>query len=327
MRAIEISKFGSPDVLQLCQRPIPTLQQGEVLIKVHAAGINRPDVLQRLGKYPVPQGASDLPGLEIAGEIIDGDLKNSPFKLGDAVCALIQGGGYAEYCAAPLSLCLPVPKNLNMLEAASLPETFFTVWSNVFDRAQIQTGESLLVHGGTSGIGVAATQIAHALGHTVYTTVGSDEKRTRSEQLGATRAINYKTEDFVSIIQELTHQQGVNVILDMIAGSYLPRNIQCLADDGRIAIIALQDGKKANLDLIPILTRRLHITGSTLRARSTEFKTKIAQQLQTHIWPFLEQQKIKPVIHQIFPLEHAAAAHALMETNQHIGKIMLTLHS
>ena len=323
MRAIEITQPGAPDVLQLCERPIPVLKAGEVLIKVHAAGVNRPDVLQRLGHYPVPPGASDLPGLEVAGQIVDGDLAGSPFKTGDMVCALVQGGGYAEYCAAPWQQCLPVPTGLSALEAASLPETMFTVWSNVFDRAQLSGGDTLLVQGGSSGIGVTAIQVAAALGHRVFATAGSDEKCRACEALGAERAINYRSEDFVQVVKELTGGKGVDVVLDMVAGEYVAREIDCLADDGRIALIALLGGAKATLDLGQVLRRRLSISGSTLRPRPVAFKAAIAARLQATVWPLLAAGKIKPVIYRSFPLEQAAQAHALMESSEHVGKIML----
>lgn len=323
MRAIEIKQPGGPEVLQLCERPMPVLKSGEVLIKVHAAGVNRPDVLQRLGHYPVPPGASDLPGLEVAGEIVDGDLSNSPFKKGELVCALVQGGGYAEYCAAPLQQCLPLPAGLTALEAASLPETFFTVWSNVFDRAGLSGGDTLLVQGGTSGIGVTAIQMATAMGHRVFATAGSDDKCRACEALGAERGINYKTEDFVEIVKELTGGKGVDVVLDMVAGDYVAREINCLADDGRIALIALLGGAKATVDLGQVLRRRLSISGSTLRPRPLAFKAAIAWRLQEKVWPLIEAGKIRPVIFKTFPLEQAAEAHALMESSTHIGKIML----
>ncbi|MES3024776.1 MAG: NAD(P)H-quinone oxidoreductase [Pseudomonadota bacterium] len=325
MRAIEITQPGSPEVLQLCERPVPTLKAGEVLIRVHAAGVNRPDVLQRMGRYPVPPGASDLPGLEVAGEIVDGDLAGSAFQMGQMVCALVQGGGYAEYCAAPLQQCLPLPSGLTPLEAASLPETFFTVWSNVFDRAQLAIGETLLVQGGSSGIGVAAIQIATALGHQVYATAGSDDKCRACEALGAVRAINYRNADFSAEVKALTGGKGVDVILDMVGGNYLPREIDCLADDGRIALIALLGGAKAEIDLGQVLRRRLSISGSTLRARPVAFKAAIAWRLQERVWPLIEQGKIRPVIFQTFPLEQASAAHSLMESSSHVGKIMLSL--
>lgn len=323
MRAIEITQPGKPEVLQLCERPTPALKAGEVLIKVHAAGINRPDVLQRLGKYPVPPGASDLPGLEVAGEIVDGDLDGSDFKKGDLVCALVQGGGYAEYCAAPRAQCLPVPQGLSALEAATLPETYFTVWSNVFDRARLSAGESLLVQGGSSGIGVTAIQLARALGHRVFATAGSADKCRAVEALGAERGINYRDEDFVAVVKELTNGKGVDVILDMVAGDYVAREIDCLADDGRLVVIALLGGARADLDMGQVLRRRLTVTGSTLRPRPVDFKAAIARQLREHAWPLFAQGKIKPVIHQVFPLAQAAQAHALMESSTHVGKIVL----
>jgi NADPH:quinone reductase len=297
-----------------------------VLIKVHAAGVNRPDVIQRMGHYPVPPGASDLPGLEIAGEIIDGDFAGSDFKKGDMVCALVQGGGYAEYCAAPVRQCLPIPKGLSAVEAASLPETFFTVWSNVFDRAHLSGAETLLVQGGTSGIGVTAIQMATALGHRVYATAGSEEKCRACEELGAIRGINYRTEDFVEVIKEETSARGVDVILDMVGGVYVAKEIECLSDDGRLAIIALLGGSKATVDLGQVLRRRLTLTGSTLRPRSVDFKAAIVEKLRKHIWPLLESGKIKPVIYKVFPLEEAVQAHVLMETSMHIGKIVLKVN-
>jgi NADPH:quinone reductase len=323
MRAIEILQPGAADVLRLCERPIPEPQAGEVLIKVIAAGVNRPDVFQRMGSYAPPPGASDIPGLEVAGEIVGGDVSNTPFRQGDLVCALAQGGGYAEYCTAPVQQVLPVPQGLSALEAASLPETFFTVWSNVFDRAHLAQGETLLVQGGTSGIGVTAIQLATALGHRVFATAGSDDKARQCERLGAARGINYRTEDFAAVVKELTAGKGVDVILDMVGGDYLPREIACLADDGRIAIIALLGGAKGTLDMGQVLRRRLTVTGSTLRPRSAEFKGRIAAQLQARVWPLLEQGAVKPVIFKAFPLEQAAAAHQLMESSTHVGKIML----
>ncbi|QYG06730.1 MULTISPECIES: NAD(P)H-quinone oxidoreductase [unclassified Janthinobacterium] len=323
MRAVAISQPGPADVLQIAERPMPQYKAGELLIKVHAAGINRPDVLQRLGKYAPPAGASDLPGLEVAGEVVDGDFTNTTFKKGDLVCALVQGGGYAEYCAAPSGQCLPLPKGLTALEGASLPENFFTVWSNVFDRCALADGETLLVQGGTSGIGVAAIQLAAALGHRVFATAGSDEKARACEALGAERGINYRTEDFVAVVKELTDGKGVDVILDMVGGDYLPREIDCLADDGRIGLIAVQGGTKATLDLGQVLRRRLSVSGSTLRPRPVAFKAAIANHLRTTVWPLIEAGKIKPVIYQTFPLEKASEAHALMEASTHVGKIML----
>lgn len=323
MRAIEITQPGAPDVLQLCERPLPVPKAGEVLIKVHAAGINRPDVFQRLGKYPVPPGASDLPGLEVSGEIVDGDLEGSGFARGDLVCALVQGGGYAEYCTAPVLQCLPIPDGLTPLEAATLPETYFTVWSNVFDRARLAEGETLLVQGGSSGIGVTAIQVATALGHRVFATAGSADKCRAVEALGAERGINYRDDDFVAVLKELTGGKGVDVILDMVAGDYVAREIDCLADDGRLVVIALLGGARADLDMGQVLRRRLTITGSTLRPRPVAFKAAIARQLREQVWPLFAQQKIKPVIHHVFPLHEAAAAHTMMESSTHVGKIVL----
>jgi NADPH2:quinone reductase len=302
---------------------MPCLRSGEVLIRVHAAGVNRPDVLQRLGHYLPPSGASDIPGLEVAGEIIDGQLDGSGFKRGDMVCALLQGGGYAEYCTAPLVQCLPIPRGWTAVEAASLPETFFTVWSNVFDRAALSAGEALLVQGGASGIGVTAIQLAHAFGHRVFATAGTDEKCRQCEALGAERGINYKHEDFADVVKQLTDGRGADVILDMVAGDYIPREISCLADDGRLVVIALLGGSKATIDAGQILRRRLTLTGSTLRARPSSFKASIAAKLHSKVWPLLESRKIRPVIHQVFPLAQAADAHALMESGAHVGKIVL----
>jgi len=323
MRAIEITQPGPPDVLKLCERPMPEPKAGELLIKVHAAGINRPDVLQRTGNYPVPKGASDLPGLEVAGEVVGGDLVGSGFELGDMVCGLAQGGGYAEYCTVPSPQCLPIPKGLSAVEAASLPETFFTVWSNVFDRCNLKDQETFLVQGGTSGIGVTAIQIAAALGHRVFATAGSDDKARACEVLGAERGINYKTEDFGLVVKEATGGKGVDVILDMVGGEYTDREIRCLADDGRLVFIALLGGNKATISLGQILLRRLTVTGSTLRPRPIAFKAAIAQQLRERVWPLIESGKIKPVIYQTFTLEEAVKAHELMESSTHIGKIVL----
>lgn len=323
MRAIEIIKPGAPEVLKPCDRPMPAAKVGELLIKVHAAGVNRPDVLQRTGNYPVPPGASDLPGLEVAGEIVDGDLSGSGFTKGDMVCALVQGGGYAEYCVAPVAQCLPVPKGWSAIEAASLPETFFTVYSNIFDRARLAEGEILLVQGGSSGIGVTAIQMATALGHRVFATAGTDEKCRACESLGAERGINYRSEDFVEIVKSLTGGKGADVIIDMVAGDYVNRDINCLADDGRLVIIALLGGAKGEVNFGEIMRRRLTITGSTLRPRPVAFKQDVAQKLRQRIWPLLESGKIKPVIFKTFPLEQAAEAHTLMESSTHVGKIML----
>ncbi|MEM5449735.1 MULTISPECIES: NAD(P)H-quinone oxidoreductase [Paraburkholderia] len=332
MKAVEITEFGAPDVLKLAERPTPEPKAGEVLIKVSASGVNRPDVFQRKGSYAPPPGISDLPGLEVAGEIVDGsiDEKNNPFglKIGDRVCALIAGGGYAEYAVAPLGQCLPVPQGLTDVEAASLPETFFTVWSNVFQRAYLGQGEggeneTLLVQGGSSGIGVTAIQIAHALGFRVFATAGSDDKCRACEALGADRAINYRSSDFVEVVKALTNDRGVDVILDMVAGGYVARELSALATGGRIVLIATLGGSKAELNMGEILRRRLTVTGSTLRARSVEFKARIAQELKAKVWPLIEEGRIKPVVFRVFPAAQAAEAHALMESSEHIGKIML----
>ena len=332
MKAIAITTYGGPDVLQLVDRPVPVPQPGEVLIKVAASGVNRPDVSQREGNYPPPPGISDLPGLEIAGEIVSGDLGHADntwsLKAGDAVCALVAGGGYAEYCVAPIAQCLPLPSGVALSAAAALPETYFTVWSNVFDRARLGhrndgQPESLLVHGGTSGIGVTAIQIAHALGHRVFATAGSDEKCRATERLGAARGINYRSEDFVAVVQDLTHGRGVDVVLDIIGGDYIPRDIDCLAVDGRLALIAVLGGIESRLDLLKVLMRRLTISGNTLRARSIKFKQAIAQQLVLRVWPLLEDGRIKPEIFASFGPGAASEAHRLMESNQHIGKIVI----
>jgi NADPH2:quinone reductase len=327
MKAVEITSYGAPDVLCLAERPDPVAGAGELLIRVAASGINRPDVLQRTGNYPVPPGASDLPGLEVAGVIVDGDaqaMAEAGLKTGDRVCALVAGGGYAQLCVAPVGQCLPVPKGMSDIEAASLPETFFTVWSNVFDRVKLQAGETLLVQGGTSGIGVTAIQMAKALGATVIATAGSDEKCQACIKLGADHAINYKTQDFVAEVKQLTGGAGVNVVLDMVAGSYVAREVECLAEDGRIAIIAVQGGTKAEFNAGMVLRKRLVITGSTLRPRPVAFKAAIAQSLKKNVWPLIERGAIKPVIYKTFPAAQAAQAHTLMESNQHIGKIVLT---
>jgi NADPH2:quinone reductase len=328
MQAIEISRPGAADVLRPAERPRPQPAAGEVLIRVYAAGVNRPDVLQRKGLYAPPPGASDIPGLEVAGVIEGGDLAGSGFGLGDPVCALVAGGGYAEFVAAPVPQVLPVPNGpsgLSFVQAAALPETFFTVWSNVFDRARLAPGETLLVHGGTSGIGVAAIQLAVALGHTVFATAGSDEKCRACEALGAARGINYRTEDFVSVVRECTGERGVDVILDMVAGEYVTRGLSSLADDGRIAIIATQGGTQAQIDTGAVLRRRLTITGATLRPRTLAFKGAIAARLRSVVWPLLEAGRVKPMVYRTFPLPQAAAAHALMESSAHIGKIVLTV--
>ena len=327
MKAIEITSYGSPYVLRLGERAMPEPSAGEVLIRVSASGVNRPDVLQRMGHYPVPPGASDIPGLEVAGVIEQGEaqaLADAGFKLGDRVCALVAGGGYAQYCVAPIGQCLPVPKGWTDVQAASLPETVFTVWSNVFDRAHLQSGETLLIQGGSSGIGVTAIQMAKAIGAQVMVTAGSDEKCAACLALGADHAINYKTHDFQAEVKRLTGGQGVNVILDMVAGSYVAKEVECLSEDGRLVIIAVQGGVKSEINAGLVLRRRLTVTGSTLRARSVTFKQSIAQACLKNVWPLIERGSIKPVIHSTFAAQDAVKAHALMESNAHIGKIVLT---
>jgi putative PIG3 family NAD(P)H quinone oxidoreductase len=326
VRAIEITAPGKPDVLRETERPMPAFAAGEALIRVVASGVNRPDVLQRKGLYPVPPGASDIPGLEVAGTIEDGDpaaLAAAGFAVGARVCALVAGGGYAEYCVAPIAQCLPSPGNLSDVEAASLPETSFTVWSNVFDRARLRPGETLLVHGGSSGIGVTAIQMAKAWGATVLTTVGSPEKAAACRALGADHAIDYKAQDFVAEVLRLTAGKGADVVLDMVAGDYIGRDVKCLAEDGRIVIIAVQGGVQSTLDAGLVLRRRLTITGSTLRPRPVAFKAQVAASLRKTAWPWLESGAVKPVIHQVFAAADAARAHELMESNRHIGKLVL----
>ncbi len=326
MRAIEITAFGAPEVLCETTRADPVAGPGEVLIRVAASGINRPDVLQRTGLYPMPPGVSDLPGLEVAGVVAGGDasaLKAAGLALGDRVCALVAGGGYAALCVAPIEQTLPVPSGLSDIEAASLPETFFTVWQNVFHIAGLQAGEWLLVQGGSSGIGVTAVQLAKALGARVIVTAGSDEKCAACVALGADHAINYRTQDFVAEVQRITEKRGVDVVLDMVAGDYLAREVECLASDGRIAVIAVQGGTKSALDAGALLRKRLSIVGSTLRPRSVAYKAVLARALREQVWPLLEAGRIKPVVHRVFPAAQAAAAHALMESSTHVGKIVL----
>lgn len=321
MRAAEVHS----GYLKSTERPVPVPQPGQVLIKVTAAGINRPDVMQRKGLYPPPPGASDILGLEIAGIVVAlGDNTNN-LAIGDKVCALVTGGGYAEYCVASASLCLPIPDNLSYVEAAGIPETFFTVWSNVFDRGHLQKGETLLVHGGSSGIGTTAIQLAKAFGAKVIVTTGSLAKRQFCLDLGANNAINYHEQDFVSEINQITQAVGVDLILDMIGGDYFPRNLQCLAVGGRLVQIAVQQGSRSDINLWAVMQKRLTITGSTLRSRDDAFKADIADKLLTYVWPLLISGRIKPIIHSTFALSDAALAHELMESNQHIGKIILKL--
>jgi len=323
--AIEISRPGDPDVLVPVERPRPVPAAGEVLIKVAAAGVNRPDVFQRRGRYPPPPGASDIPGLEVAGvvEEVGGDVHD--IRVGDAVCALVAGGGYAEYCAAPAPQCLPVPRGLDYTAAAAIPETFFTVWTNVFERGRLQANESILVHGGSSGIGTTAIQLARAHGARVFATAGSADKCAACERLGAERAINYREADFAPVVRQLTGDRGVDVVLDMVGGDYFERNIDVLALDGRLVEIATLQGVKAALNIQTIMQRRLTITGSTLRARSVADKGAIARALRVRVWPLVESGAVKPIVHATFPLRQAAEAHRVMESSAHIGKLVLTI--
>jgi NADPH2:quinone reductase len=325
MKAVEIARPGGPEVLRLVERPVPQPKANEILIKVAAAGVNRPDLLQRSGTYPVPPDASDLPGLEVAGDVAAVGSSVKTLKTGDRVCALVHGGGYAEYCVAPEVTALPVPKGWSLIEAASLPETFFTVWGNVYDRAKLAPGESLLVQGGSSGIGVSAIQMAKATGNRVFATAGSDEKCAACVRLGAEKAINYKTQDFAAEIKAATGGKGVDVILDMVGGDYVPRELKSLAEEGRLVFIAFLRGHKTELDINEVMRKRLTISGSTLRPRTVEFKGSIARKLREKIWPLIEAGKIRPEVYKTFPLAQAADAHRLMESSQHIGKIVLTL--
>jgi NADPH:quinone reductase len=325
MRVVEISRFGGPEVLVPARRPVPKPGEGEILIRVHAAGVNRPDALQRAGGYEPPPGASDLPGLEAAGEVAAVGPGAERWRVGDRVCALLPGGGYAEYVTTPAAHALPVPGGLPMTEAAGLCETFFTVWSNVFERGRLAAGEAFLVHGGSSGIGTTAIQLAAARGARVFATAGSAEKCAACERLGAERAINYREEDFVAVVQELTGGGGVDVILDMVGGAYIPRNVRALALEGRLVLIAFLGGAKVELNFSPVMRRRLTITGSTLRPQSVEAKARIAAGVEREVWPLIEAGRIRPVLDQTFPLEEAAAAHARMESSAHIGKIILTV--
>jgi NADPH:quinone reductase len=325
MRVVEIARPGGPEVLIAATRPVPQPGAGEILLRVHAAGVNRPDALQRAGNYEPPPGASDLPGLEAAGEVAATGEGVERWKVGDRVCALLPGGAYAEYAATPAAHALPIPSGLSMVEAAGLCETFFTVWTNVFERGRLQAGETLLVHGGSSGIGTSAIQLAAARGARVFATAGSAEKCAACERLGAERAVNYREEDFVAVAQELTGGNGVDVILDMVGGSYIPRNVRALALEGRLVIIAFLGGAKVELNFSPVMRRRLTITGSTLRPQSVEAKARIAAGVEREVWPLIEAGRIRPVMDQTFPLEEAAAAHARMESSVHIGKIILTV--
>ncbi len=325
MRVVEIAQPGGPEQLRIVMRPVPRPGPGEVLIRVAAAGVNRPDVMQRQGRYPPPAGASDIPGLEVAGQIAEIGPSVTGLSAGDPVCALLPGGGYAEYAVAAAPLCLPVPQGLTLVEAAALPETFFTVWTNLFDRGRCKAGDDVLIHGGTSGIGTTAIQLASALGARVFATAGSDDKARVCERLGAARGINYRTEDFVEVVRRETAGKGADVILDMVGGEYLDRNLQAAAMEGRIVIISMLGGARGELKLGTLLTKRLTVTGSTLRSRSVEEKAVVAEAVRRNVWPLLASGRVRPVIHQSFPLADAAAAHALMETSSHIGKIVLTV--
>lgn len=327
MRVIEISQFGPPEVLKLAERPDPVAGPGEVLIDVAAAGVNRPDVIQRLGKYPPPPGASDLPGLEVAGTVAALGHGVTGFAVGDEVCALVAGGGYAERANVPQEQCLPVPRGLSLIEAAAIPETYFTVWTNVFERGHLTRGESILIHGGTSGIGTTAIQLAHAFGSHVLTTAGSDQKCEAAIRLGAAHAFNYRAIDWVAGVKEATDGRGVDLVLDIVGGDYIARNLDALAIEGRLVQIAFLKSAKAELDFSVMMRKRLWITGSTLRPRSPAQKGVIAQQLRQRVWPLLESRTVRPIIHQVFPLAQAADAHRLMEAGSHIGKIVLDVRA
>ena len=325
INCIEITKPGGPENLLLVKRETPKPNLGEVLIKVHAAGINRPDIMQRQGLYPPPPGASDIPGLEISGEIVEINTSNTKFKLGDKVCALVSGGGYSSYCSAPIQQTLPIPKGLSFIQAAAIPETFFTVWTNVFDRGNLSSDDTILIHGGTSGIGTTAIQLAKCFGAKVFSTAGSDEKCLKAEELGAELSINYKKENFVEKINKHTNKKGVNIVLDMIGAEYFDKNLSILAINGKLIIIAFQGGFEKNLNLLPILIKRLTVTGSTLRPRTPDEKGLIADSLYKKVWPLIEKGLVMPQIYGTYKLEDASKAHTLMESSQHIGKIVLTV--
>ncbi|MDX2101667.1 MAG: NAD(P)H-quinone oxidoreductase [Alphaproteobacteria bacterium] len=323
MLVVEIVNPGGPEVLRAVSRPVPKPSATEVLIKVEAAGVNRPDVAQREGRYPPPPGASDIPGLEVAGKVVAVGSAVRRWHLGDTVCALVASGGYAEYCVAPAVQCLPVPQGLDMVQAAALPETFFTVWHNVFQRGRLSAGEWLLVHGGASGIGTTAIQLATAFGAQVITTVGAPDKIPAMERLGAVRVVDHRADDFVAVVRDVTNGRGVDVVLDMVGGSYIARNIEALAVDGRLVQIAFLQGPKVELSLLPVMTKRLTITGSTLRPRTVEAKGAMAAELEAKVWPMIASGRIRPVIHATFPLTDAEGAHRVMESSRHIGKIVL----
>lgn len=322
MIAIEISEPGGPEVLQAVERPVPVPQPGEVLVKIEAAGVNRPDILQRLGKYPPPPGASDIPGLEIAG-VVERAAGEGRWQVGDRVCALLAGGGYAEYCAIPAIQCLPIPPGMDAVTAAAIPETYFTVWTNLFGDGRLQPGESVLVHGGAGGIGTTAIQLATALGSTAYATAGSDEKCKACERIGARAAINYRERDFVEAIASVTAACGVDVVLDIIGGDYLPRNLRCLGPRGRLVQIGVMGGSKGELNLARVLQNRLTITGSTLRSRTADEKGAIARELETHVWPLLERGEVAPLVHATLPLAAAAEAHRMLQAGEVTGKLVL----
>jgi NADPH2:quinone reductase len=323
MQVVEISRPGGPEVLKLATRALPQPKPGEVLIRVAAAGVNRPDCMQRAGAYAPPPGASDLPGLEVSGTVVALGAGVTQWKEGEQVCALTPGGGYAQFCVTPAGHCLPPPKGWSLTQAASLPETFFTVWINVFERGRLAPGETLLVQGGSSGIGVSAIQMARAFGHRVFVTAGSAEKCAACEKLGAERAINYRAEDFVEAVKQLTGGKGADVILDMVGGDYVPRELKCLATDGRLSLIAFLGGSRTTFDISDLLVRRLTISGSTLRPRTLQFKTAVANALREKVWPLIDAGKIQPVIYKVFPMAQASAAHELIESGVHIGKIIL----
>jgi NADPH2:quinone reductase len=324
MRVVEIGAFGPPQNLRLTERSRPEPGAGEVLIAVHASGVNRPDVLQRLGHYPPPAGASDIPGLEVAGTIATVGDGAGEWRVGDRVCALVAGGGYADYCVAPAGQCLPIPAGCDFVEAAALPETVFTVWHNVFERGALQQGETLLIQGGASGIGTTAIQLAKALGARVVATAGNDYKCARCVEIGADLAINYRSSDFAQAVMSFTQGRGADVVLDMVAGSYVERELTCLAEDGRLVIIAVQGGRQAHIDCATVMRKRLTITGSTLRARAVEFKSALARRIRSRVWPLVEEGALRPLIHRTFDAADAASAHALMESGEHVGKIVLT---
>ena len=324
MRVAEITSPGGPEVLRWAERPMPRPGAGEVLLKVRAFGVNRPDLLQRQGTYPPPPGASDIPGLEVCGEVLEGDCAGTSLRIGMRVVALVNGGGYADYCVVPAGQCIEAPKSLSDVEAAALPETFFTVWHNLFQRGGLKAGEHVLVQGGASGIGSTAVQLAHALGARVWATAGTAAKCQACLELGAERAVNYREQDFVEVVREFTDKRGVDVILDMVAGDYVARELRCLAEDGRLVIVAVQGGASAAFDASLLMRRRLTITGSTLRARSVAFKSGVASALREKVWPLISAGLVRPRVHAVMPAERIADAHALMESGQHIGKIVLT---